>query len=142
MSAIQPTEIIPTLLLICTGFKPTWEEHLGYWKGEEAGIFNDSAQFVHYLVDTYEQGDAETLYSAFETIEKFMVEGTEETKQITIVGILETLQCYASHRSYGEGVFVQYLGPNSTVYWHELENIWEGKSSLADVIRAEYNTNI
>lgn len=135
---ITPADIIPTLLHSCPGFGPTWEAHLRYWGDEEAGIFNDTAQFVHYLVDCYEQGDVATLRSAFDTIERFIAEGTEDTREIAIVGILETLQNYASHRPYGEGAFVEFLGPKSVAAWNQLVYLWEGKSSLADVIRAEY----
>jgi hypothetical protein len=134
---IEPTDIIPTLLNICPGFKPRWEEHLRYWHRGDNGIFNDTAEFVHYLVDCYENGDRAAMPLVFETIERFIVDGTEETRGITIVGILETLQTVASNRPFGEDVFVEYLGPKSREAWIELVGIWEGKSSLADVIRAE-----
>lgn len=139
---IEPTEIIPTLLDTCPGFKQSWEKHLEYWDGKEAGIFNDTAEFVHYMVRCYETGDQAPLPSVFQTIEGFLVQGTEDTKQITILGILETLQCVASHYSFGEDVFIPYLGPQSTEAWYELVQVWEGNHSLAEVIRGEFRGQI
>jgi dihydroxy-acid dehydratase len=68
---IQQTDIMPTLLDICPDFRSDWEEHLRYWGGEEAGIFLDTAAFVHYLVDCYERGDRTILPVVFETIEDY-----------------------------------------------------------------------
>ena len=110
---IKQTEIIPTILAICPGFTPRWEEHLRYWYRGDNGIFNDTAEFVHYLVECYEYGSLARMPVIFETIERFIVEGTEDTKQVAILGILETLQCVASHRPFGEEAFVKYLRPKS-----------------------------
>jgi hypothetical protein len=134
---IQTSEIIPTLLNICPDFRSAWEEHLRYWSGEIPGIYNDTAEFVHYLVDRYEHGDRTGLPLVFETIESFITQGTPDTREVAILGILETLQCVASHRPFGEEAFVEYLQPASKAAWDELTTIWEGKSSLADVIRGE-----
>jgi hypothetical protein len=134
---IQHTDIMPTLLQICPDFRPAWEDHVRYWGGEEAGIFNDTAVFVHYLVDCYQQDDREMLPLAFETVESFIVQGTPDTRNVAILGILETLQCVASHQPFGEEAFIEYLQPESKAAWNALSAQWEGKSSLADVIRSE-----
>ena len=122
---------------ICPDFRPRWEEHLRDWHLGQPGIFNNTAEFVHYVVDSYEQGERTALPLVFGVIERFIVEGTEETRQAAILGLLETLQYVASHYPFGERAFVQYLLPESRAAWYELEGIWAGKGSLADVIRAE-----
>jgi len=139
---LQPTDIMPTLLEICPDFRTRWEEHLRYWGDAEPGIFNDTAEFVHYLVDSYEQGRREFLPLVFETIETYIVKGTPDTGEVAILGLLETLQCVASHRPFREEAFVVYLLPQSKIAWYELEAQWEGENSLADVIRSEIRGNI
>jgi hypothetical protein len=44
---ITRAEIIPMLLKACPPFQTVWDEHVAYWAGEEAGIYNDTAEFVH-----------------------------------------------------------------------------------------------
>ena len=86
--------MMPTLLNVCPDFRSTWEEHLRYWHGEKAGIFNDTAEFVHYLVDSYEQGDRTMLPSVFETVESFIVQGTPDTRGVAIVGRLKLFNAW------------------------------------------------
>jgi hypothetical protein len=134
---IQPADIMPTLLAASPDFRPAWEEHLRYWGDEAAGVYNDTAAFVHYLVERYEQGDRATFPLVFDAIENFMVRGTPDSRDVASLGILETLQVVASHYPFGSEAFEEYLGPVSKVVWNELASTWEGKSSLADVIRSE-----
>ena len=74
---------------------------------------------------------------AFQAAEDLLVEGDSNVQQIAALGILETLQCAASWKSYGNRVFIQWLGPKSRTEWDELVEVWRGKNSLADVVRAE-----
>jgi hypothetical protein len=37
----------------------------------------------------------------------------------------------------GAAVFIQWLGPESKKAWAEIEDMWRGKRSLMDVVRAE-----
>jgi hypothetical protein len=138
---IQQADIMPTLLAVCPDFRPSWEDHLRYGGEEKAGIYIDTAAFVHYLVERYEQGDRATFPLVFDAIESFLVRGTPDTRDVASLGILETLQVVASHYPFGAEAFEEYLGPTSTVVWNELARTWEGKSSLADVIRSEAGGN-
>jgi hypothetical protein len=129
-------EIIPFLLDKCPEFKPVWQEHQqGVTAG--CGIYTDVAEFVHLLVDAYEYERLDLLTRAFAAVEALFVEGDSDVKQVAMLGILETLQCAASWKPFGNKAFVPWLGPRSRESWDVVVEMWRGKSSLADVIRAE-----
>ncbi len=128
---------MPLLCEACPGFQATWQAHLDWWKGEEAGAYNDTAEFARYLVDSFESGQTSEFPKAFATIERILNEGDQESRDIAGIGIIESLQTIASNHSCGEGVFIQWLGPTSSRVWVEIERMWDGKHSLMDVVRAE-----
>jgi len=125
------------LLDACPGFRLRWEEHVAYWNGEPAGVYLDIAEFVHFLIDAFDNDDLATIDVAFILLEKFLVEGDADAKGIATVGIIETLQNAASWKPFGAKAFLPYLRPESRIAWDAIDRLWEGKTSLADVIRAE-----
>jgi hypothetical protein len=137
---INKTEIIPTILTKCPAFIATWEKHQAFWQGEEAGIYNDLSEFAAFIVDAYSRQETETIAAAFRVIEGLLVEGDEEVQTAAAIGFLEDIQTIASNRPFGAAVFVQWLGPQSKGAWEKIEDMWRGKSSLMDVVRAEQRT--
>jgi len=133
----EEAEIIPRFLEICADFRKQWEEHLEYWGKDERGMYNDIAEFAHFIVDSYKDGKTEKFPEVFKQIESYLVNGDEKVKEIISIGLLEDIQNIASHEEHGYEVFEKWLGPVSKKYWKEIEALWQGKSSLADVIRAE-----
>jgi hypothetical protein len=89
------------------------------------------------LLDAYEQGQIDSVRAAFDMLERFLIEGDAETKELAVIGFIEDVQNAASWRPFGANAFLLFLGPNSQVGWAEVERMWCNKSSLADVIRAE-----
>jgi hypothetical protein len=53
----------------------------------------------------------------FAALERFLVDGTDETKGAVRFAFVETLQIAASRRLYGAGAFVPYLKPESKKAW-------------------------
>jgi hypothetical protein len=130
--------LIRDLVESSPGFRNRWKEHVAFWGGKAAGSYNDIAEFVHFTVeDLYEKGAQSEVRAVFELMENAIVNGSEETKGLVSVGFLETLQCVTSWKLYGIHAFEQFLGPNSLVVWEDLQILWRGKGSLADVIRAQ-----
>ena len=132
---------VPTVYSLVEGFPdfaPRWRTHLAEWAGEPAGSYNDMAEFVHFVVeDLYEKDKTDEVQRAFHLLEVLFVEGGQQTKDLVGLGFFESLQNVASWKPYGYKVFEQFLGPTSKKVWLEIEQIWVGKSSLMDVIRAE-----
>jgi hypothetical protein len=134
---IPKPQVIPILLARCPGFRPIWENHQEFWEGEEAGIYNDLAEFATFIVDAFARQDTEPIVAAFAAIEELLGKGDEEVRTAASIGFLEDIQNIASHHPFGASVFVQWLGPKSKEEWVGIEETWRGKSSLADVVRAE-----
>jgi hypothetical protein len=119
-------------------FSRRWRNHIEQWGGNPAGSYNDMATFVEFVVeDLYEKGAVDEVRRAFELLDKPLLEGDEETRTLIGLGFFETLQCATSWRPYGNKVFEQFLGEASRQVWEEIQRQWAGKSSLAEVIRAE-----
>jgi len=75
--------------------------------------------------------------AAFNTLERFLTEGDAEAQERAVIGFIEDVQNASSWRPFGADAFVPFLGPHSQIGWVEVERMWRGKSSLADMIRAE-----
>jgi len=134
---LNKEDIVPLLLKACPTAKDTWQEHLEDWEGEEAGDYNDIAVFAHHIIRCYEQDKTEEINNAFKTIERLINDGSDEVRAIAVTGFLEDIQNIASYHDFGYKVFEPYLRPTSRQGWYELIELWKGKSSLADVIRAQ-----
>ena len=130
-------EIIPTLLQACPEFRPTWEQHLAHWGNDERGDYIDMSAFAHFLIDSYKSHRRECLPKAFQSIEDMLHADNDEVYQLLTVGLLEDILVISSHM--WRNPFPKWLGPKSKSAWLEIEKTWEGKSTLADVIRAERN---
>jgi len=119
-------------------FAERWKKHVAWWGGNPAGSYNDVAEFVDFTVeDLYEKGSLEETRRVFEVLETMLVDADEETRNLIGLGFFETLQNFASWRAGGNKVYLQFFGPISRRIWAELQEMWAGKSSLMDVIRAE-----
>jgi hypothetical protein len=138
MSSDATNSVITTLRKAFPTFSERWEKHVEWWGGEPAGSYNDIAEFVHFTVeDLYEKGKLEDTRRVFDVLEQLLVGADEETRNLIGLGFFETLQNFASWRPGGNEAYVQFFGPISRQIWRELQRIWAGKSSLANVIRAE-----
>jgi hypothetical protein len=99
-------DVMPRLVAEFPGFRPRWEKHLAFWEGEPAGNYNDTTQFVYFVVgDLYPNGKIEEVQHAFDLN-------------------------LASRQAFAKEAFVPFLGPKSREAWDELERFWGGKSNV------------
>ena len=135
---LEKEQLIPQLLQAFPEFQDRWNKHVEHWGEQEAGSYNDMAEFVVFVIeDLYDKRKHEQLELVFQQMEEFLKACDQEARDVVVLGFFETLQCVASHRPYGKRAFVRFLGPLSAQAWEELNALWEGKSSLMDVIREE-----
>jgi hypothetical protein len=135
---LSRNDIFRSLLMTFPTFSDRWRKHIEWWRGEPAGDYNDMSEFVHFVVeDLHEKGRLDEVRSAFEFMERQVQLGDQETRDLVGWGFFETLQNVASHGANGYEEYKKFLGPHSARVWEEIQKAWEGKSSLADVIRAE-----
>jgi len=129
---------ISRLLDAFPDFSERWKKHIASWGGNPAGSYNDMDEFVQFVLeDLYEKGNRDETLRVFQLLEKLFAEGDQETRDLIGLGFFESLRNVASHRPYGNKLFEEFLGPMSLQAWREIERMWAGKSSLAEVIRAE-----
>jgi len=132
------TPVLVELLNHFPAFVRRWRDHLEEWGGEPCGAYIGMSAFVHFVIDDlYERGNLIDTRRVFEMMEGLLAEGDQEARDLVGFGFFETLQNVASWRPYGAKAFKPFLGPLSHRAWVEIESAWQGKSSLADVIRAE-----
>lgn len=135
---ISTSEAFALLLDACPGARADWEEHIIDCEGEaDDSPFLGAAVFARHVVELKAAGKTETFPAVFKLIERLIVEGDGKVREIATIGFLEDIQNISSWREFGNEVFVQFLGPRSLSEWNELIKIWEGKDSLADVLRNE-----
>lgn len=138
---ITADQMVPELLRACPSAKSRWDEHLAWWGDDERGRYNDVNVFAQYVVDSYVGRNVDERAAFFTLLERFLTEGDAEVVELASVGLIEDIQNLASHRTCGLQAFKEWLGPVSRVAWTEVEEMWRGKGSLADVIRSEVGWN-
>jgi hypothetical protein len=95
------------------------------------------AELGSHVVDLFEKACTNDVRPAFNLVEHFIATGTEAERHAAMIGFLETVQNVASHRQCGAAAFEEFLGPWSRKAWAELNQIWQGKTSLAEVVASE-----
>ncbi len=125
------------LLKVFPSVKVRWDEHLKFWGDEERGYYNDMSVFAHQIVECYRCGQTNEFGSVFALIERFISEGPTDVRELATIGLLEDIRIIGSHDGWGHKVYEQWLCPKSRMAWHEIERVWEGKTSLMDVVRSE-----
>jgi hypothetical protein len=119
-------------------FLQRWRNYIAVEGGNSCGSYIDMAEVVRFVVeDVYEKGTLDETRRIFQFLEQQLPGADEETRNLIGLGFFETLQCFASWRQGGNRVYEQFLGPISRGMWVDLQRMWDSKSSLADVIRAE-----
>ena len=134
-------DVVPALLDVCPSAEPLWKAHLSEWKDEFPGSFLNVSVFAQHIVRSYREGRTEEFSDFFLVVERMIQEGDADVVGLATVGILEDLQVLSSHEQFGSAPFVPWLLPESLREWVTIERQWEGKSSLAEVLRSERKTN-
>ena len=88
-------------------------------------------------MDSFEKGHTEYFPRFFAFLERLILEGDPEVKNLAVVGYLETLQTATSWKEYGPEKFVKWTQPQSRRWWYEIYKWWEGGKNLMDIVRDE-----
>jgi len=135
---LTENRIIHSLLADFPALSNRWRTYIEEWGGQHIGDYIDMAEVVHFVVeDLYEKGNLDEVRRIFDYMEKQLQDCDQETRDLIGLGFFETLQNVASHTVDGYRVYEKFLGRISKRIWKEIQRAWEGKSSLAEVVRAE-----
>ncbi len=125
---IYRDEMLPLLVSACPSFLENWEEHKREYRDEENYLpYIAIGEFSHHLVELYKSKKTKEFPAVFTEIERFHIEGEAYVKEAATIGCLEGLQNVAENRGLDANVFLQYLGPESTRCWKELNKFWNGE---------------
>jgi hypothetical protein len=132
-SSITSSHVFDLLLEACPTARPSFELD----KEDNDGLpYVQISVFAREIVGLEKRDETQGFNKFFGVIEQIIADGDEAAKGLAIVGFLESLQNNASWTDRGPIVFEKWLGPKSIEAWRDLERLWEGKSSLADVVRS------
>jgi hypothetical protein len=132
---IKKQEVMNLLLTACPSYHQKWDEHksfYGYDKGEEQLVYLDVGDFVHHLVELYKNHELDEFTAVFDVIEKLLLKGDHDVKELAIIGALEALQNVSGNNAIDPSVFLQYLLSESLKWWSKLNDYWEKGIPLTD----------
>jgi hypothetical protein len=153
VALITAERVVPLLTEASPPFADRWTEWLALWEDDDEatgasgpesatpenprGYYNDVAQFAHYLVKRFESGEIGDFPKVFDLVEILLSNGSEYVRDLIVIGLIEDLQTISSNRSIGRDALLPWCGPLASEAWDQVIEMWRGKGSLADVIRAE-----
>jgi hypothetical protein len=134
---IHADQVIPLFLKACPEWASDLSEERKSWDNDEPGRFNEISVLARFIVNSYKVNSFTSFPMIFETLEMIIKDGDEEAKNLAIVGLIEDIQTNSSWHPFGYDVFTQWLGTESLKSWKHIDNIWNEKNCLADIIRNE-----
>lgn len=103
-------------------FRNSWEKHLNYWDGEEAGLCNDVSSFTDFTIVKIGDENQKLLTTIFGVTENLLKDGDEEVRTVIATCFLENILNVVSAGKIASSSFVDLLGENSKEYckkWDE-----------------------
>jgi len=134
---MSAADMVPQLLMACPTANAAWTAHLEYWGADTRGEFNDLAVFAHHVVARGAEHDTREFAAFFGLVEVFLSSPDQQIVGLAKYGLVETIQTIASNRPIEPTFFSVWCLDKTKVAWAGVAQEWEGKSSLAEVIRAE-----
>jgi hypothetical protein len=89
-------------------------------------LYLEMADTARMMGEAYRTGETDCLAAVFETIEQCLRDGTPETINLVVVGLLEDLQNGNITKVSDFGVWEPYLGPAAERAWRALAKFWAG----------------
>lgn len=129
--------VINDFLRACPGYDAILRQAVEQNEGVPPPLSDIMTALAYFIVDSYESGQADNLLGVFDWIEQCVERGDDEVQEAIKFWLLEPLQNIASHRQFGADVFLKWVKPRTRVAWFEVVELWKGKTTLGDVIRAE-----
>ena len=109
---ITKEQVVATIVEACPFYKETWEKHIARYKEELLYVF--VPDLVNSVLELDKENKHQEILSVFEVIEKLLVEGDEDVKNLIKVSVLEDFR-----HIFGKNFekFSKFLKPNSLKFW-------------------------
>lgn len=94
----------------------------------ELPYLDASAVAVH-VVGLVRAGRTDELGPFFAAVERLLLDGDDDVRNLATVGYLESLQNHAGHAGLDSALFVPLLGPQGARWWRGLNAFWSGEAA-------------
>jgi hypothetical protein len=120
--------MLPRLVLACPSFAEKWEEHKREYFDEEDYLpYIALSEFDNHIVQLFATGSIHEFPAIFAEIEQLHLLGEPYVKEAATIGCLEGLQNIMGNRGMDPDVLRPYLGAESTKWWDQLNQFWNGE---------------
>ena len=108
---------------------------------EETLEYMVSSDFARYIKRKFDEDNMEKVKKCLEFIELLLINGTQETRVLAIVGYLEDLQNVTggSQTMDKYEIIYDYLGIELKKWWDKLNDFWDGKVDALNELYAPQN---
>ena len=115
---------IAELLAVCPGFRPHWDEHCAWWRGE-AGLMLDLAVFAEYAAQALERGEAAELAAIAAAAEVLLGDESPAVREAAVSGFLAALmqRCRAEAVRMPFDRVARELGPKALAACRKLDQM-------------------
>ena len=109
---ITKEQVVPAILEACPFYEETWKKHFAFYEEDLLYVF--VPDLVNSVVELDTENKQQEILSVFKVIEKLLVEGDKDVKNIIKIGVLEDFR-YIFGKHFEK--FSKYLKPNSLKFW-------------------------
>lgn len=118
-------DVMPLILEACPAFLPELEAYYRRYDvtlGSRPFYYIEAGRLNSWLYKRLESHEIECFPAVFALIERLLVEGNNQVKDLVATGILEGLQNRAmyAHGQNGHTIFLPWLGPLTREEWDNL----------------------
>jgi hypothetical protein len=117
------------ILDACPSFRPTYEEFLAEWEGDEPAVYLALGDVARHLEGMMERGETKQFPEIFAVVERWHVEGEHFVREAATVGLLEGIQDPIAP---DQSPFLPYLGAESRYWWDKLIRFWHHGEMMVD----------
>jgi hypothetical protein len=136
----EPIEFDNVSKILIKNFPDIIEDAL-FLYDEETLEYMVSSDFARYIKKKFDEDNMEKVKKCLEFIELLLINGTQETRVLAIVGYLEDLQNVTggSQTMDKYEIIYDYLGIELKKWWDKLNEFWDGKVDALNELYAPQN---
>lgn len=125
VSVFDRVNMVEPLLQAYPLFYQRWQALHDEGRGdEEFPIYFALSELARHLIGDLESGNTQHFDAVFDVVELWHVQGNADVKEAATVGLLEDLQNCDLHQRTKPEDFLEWLRPETRVWWGKVEAFW------------------
>ncbi len=128
---VNSNEVIPRLIKISNDLEKEWEDYLlneypNFDYEMNRLDYIDITLISRFLIRKVLEQDNYTVTKIFDEVEIILKNGSDQTKNLIVVGLLESIQNISSNLDYDyKNTFIKFLKINTKIEWERIIEEWE-----------------